>query len=98
VDDLTGLYRAGRAEQRVKDWPIRAYFIAWHVGDDESQPESPEVMLLFELTVNRNEDVKRVLRVGQQRAIFAAAPANFSDGPDQVAGECRFDPGVDTFV
>jgi hypothetical protein len=98
VNELAGLYAGDSDQQRRKDRTIGRNLVARHVGDDDSQAEISEVMLAFQFTVDGDKDIKRVLRVGQQRSVFAAAPANFADGFDRVAGERGFDSGIDAFI
>ena len=75
-----------------------AYFIALHVDDDNREPEFFKIMLPLQLSVDGHENVERLLRVCQQRAVLAAPPRDLAYSPDRVARESCFNSGVDTFV
>ncbi|MGH9432418.1 MAG: hypothetical protein ACRD3T_12835 [Terriglobia bacterium] len=77
---------------------IRAYFIARHVNDDNAQLESINLHVALKFAINGDENVEGALRVIQQWSVFTAMPANFGDRPNGVAGEGRFDCGVDALV
>ena len=98
MDRLSGFHGGGGFEQCRKDRSIGAYFIASHVDDDNPKPESLEIMLPLQLSVDGHENVERFLSVGQQRAVLAAPPRDLAYGPDRVARESCFNSGVDTFL
>ena len=98
VDHFSGFHGGGGFEQRRKDRSIGAYFIARHVADDNPEPEFLKIMLQLQLSVDRHENVKRLLSVGQRRAVLAAPPRDLAYSLDRVARESRFNSGVDAFV
>src|SRR5438034_11691914 len=63
MDHLSGFHGGGGFEQCRKDRSIGAYFIASHVDDDNPKPESLEIMLPLQLSVDGHENVERFLSV-----------------------------------
>jgi hypothetical protein len=55
-------------------------------------------MLAFQFAVDRDKDIKGFLRMGEERAILAAAPANLAHCTDQVAWKRGLHPGIDAFI
>jgi hypothetical protein len=66
--------------------------------NDESQPKPGQILLKFNLAVDRNENVERALSVQKQFGVFAALPTHLGHSSDRVFWERRADARVDAFV
>jgi len=53
---------------------------------------------VLQAAVDRNKDVKLLLREGKQRAVLTTAPAGFGDGLDDVSAEGAFHADVYALV
>jgi hypothetical protein len=55
-------------------------------------------MLTFQLAVDCDEDIKRLLCVSQQGGVFASAPTDLAHSSNHMAWKCGFDPRIDAFI
>lgn len=68
------------------------------MDDDHGQSKVLQVLLPFEVAVDSNEDVKRLLRNLQERTVFGPSPTSFRYGLHFMARKGRFDTGVNALV
>src|SRR2546425_12694010 len=94
-DHFTSLDRLSGFQQLGKDRLVRGDFIAGNTRQHNPQLELFQVLLLPQFAVDGDEDIKVVLRVGQQRAVFTAAPTNLGDRLYRVAWKCRLHSWID---
>lgn len=70
----------------------------WYAHDDEAEVKLSQVVLAFQLAINRDENVVPGFRELQERAILRAAPADFGDSPDGMPGKSRFQARRNAFI
>jgi hypothetical protein len=98
VDDFAWPNFAGGRVQLLKDRLKAVQAIVWNAGHDESEPEFAEVILGFQLAVNRYEYFKPILSKAEQWAVFAAAPIGLGYALNCVARKSFFQAGGNTLV
>lgn len=75
MNDLTGADGRGGLEQPRKDGPEILNVIVGNGDDDKAKREFGEVLLVFQIFVNRYENRKAPLRQGHQFAVDDASPS-----------------------
>jgi hypothetical protein len=72
--------------------------IVGNVGDDEPEPERAQVILGFQIAINRYEYVKPILSEAEQCAVFAGTPASLGYGLHSVTREGSSQAGGNALV
>ncbi|OFZ86003.1 MAG: hypothetical protein A2W21_10260 [Betaproteobacteria bacterium RBG_16_66_20] len=63
--------------------------VAWGVNDDDSDNETGEILLILQITIDGQQNVKPRCRKLQKRAVLDASPPGFSNSLDFVARKLR---------
>jgi hypothetical protein len=98
VLDLTRSYIFSRGLKFLEQRLIGLQFIAGHMHDNDAQLERPEIVFVFQLPVNRDEEIELPLGKPEKSAVFAATPTGLRHSSDDVAGKGRTDPSIDALV
>lgn len=89
---LSGLDALDGVKQRREKWSIRFDVVAANVCDDRTQAEMHQVLLRFDASVNRNENIEGPFCELQKQSVLAATPAGFCHGLYRVAGNAALTP------
>jgi hypothetical protein len=98
MDDVTRLNGLSRLKQFDKNRPEVLDVIVRRSDDDKTQRELGEVLLVFEVLIDGNEDLEALLGQNHQLAVGDASPAHFVNCPDFVLGERFSDARIDALA
>lgn len=98
MDDFAGSHLLGSFPELSEDRLIGGDFVAAHAGNDKTKIELCQVVLVLKIFVYRHKDIKASLSILKQWPVLAAAPSNFRDGLDDMAGKYYPHACVDALV
>ena len=68
------------------------------MDDHQTEAKLPQIVLVFQSLIDRDQDIKPVLDQGQQEVILQRMPAHFERCPYLVSGEEVGDSGVNARI
>ncbi len=98
MERFTGMDFLNGGEQFLVDHPVVGYLILGHMGDDDADLKLGKVLLELKTAVNRDKNVKFLLRDGQERPVLQSVPALLVNGGDFMITEQQLDARVYALV
>ncbi len=91
-------YHFRSSKHCVKKRPVSGEFIALYMDNDNTQHHLFQILLMFEFTVDRDENIERGLRKGEERSVLTAPQPDLRYRFDFVTGKSSFDSGVHALI
>jgi len=98
VERFAGTNLLNGGEQFLLDYSVVGYLVLGHMGDDYADLKLGKVLLELKAAVNRDKNVKLLLRDCQERSVLQSVPALLVNGGDFMIAEQQLDARVYALV